>query len=149
MINVATNTEKTIATYKEADSSWGLSWSPDGQYLVFSLGQTRSSNLYILNAKTLQVTQITENDGGKNPTWSPRGSIIAYERNSPDNIAKTYLYLVSSDGKCEKEIPNLENVWSPTWSPDGGKLGYVGRDGIYFLELDKILGKDIYQNLCE
>lgn len=149
LIDVATKTEKVITTYNEADSSWGLSWSPDGQYLVFSLGQTRSSNLYILNTKTLHVAQITDNDGSQHPAWSPRGNIIAYERNFPDNIAKTYLYLVSSEGKCEVEIPNLENVWSPTWSPDGNKLGYVGREGIYYLEIDKVLRWDVYQNLCE
>ena len=40
------------------------------------------------------------------------------------------------------------SVWSPTWSPDGKKLGYVGIDGIYFLDVNPVVGGDIYQHLC-
>lgn len=151
LIDIVTKKEETIATYTEADSTWGMSWSPDGQYVVFSLGQQGASNLYILNMETRQVEKITNNNGSEYPVWSPKGNIIAFERYFPSNTAKTYLHLISSDGECEVEIPNPEKVkvWSPTWSPDGKKLGYIGRDGIYFLEIEKVLGRDIYQSLCQ
>lgn len=142
LINMETKEEETIATYDKADFSSGLSWSADGQYLVFSLGKIGFNGLYVLNMKTRQATKITENIGSANPAWSPKGNVIAFEKYPS-------VYLIDMDGKCESEIPNLENVWSPTWSPDGKKLGYVGRDGIYFLEIDKVLGRDIYQNLCQ
>ncbi len=142
LINMGTKVEETIATYEEADSSSGLSWSSDGQYLVFSLGKYGIHSLYILNMKTRQVAKITENIGSEKPVWSPEGNIIAFERYPS-------IHLIDMDGKCEIEIPNLENAWSLTWSPDGKKLGYVGKDGIYFLEIDKVLGRNIYQNLCE
>lgn len=142
IIDGDTNQEEIIATYDQADSRSGLSWSPDGQYLVFSLGKYGFNDLYILNMRTRQVVKITENIGSKYPAWSPAGNIIAFEKYPS-------LHLIDMDGKCEVEIPNLENVWSPTWSPDGRKLGYVGRDGIYFVDIGKVIERNIYEGLCE
>lgn len=143
--------KKTVTKIYENSSAkyfFGLSWSPNGENLVFSLGKEDPGNLYIINIQTKKVTQITENIRSTAPAWSPAGNIIAYV-SWPSKGTKKTLHLINSDGKCDIQIPNLEYVWSPTWSPDGSKLGYVGRDGIYFLEIDKVLGRDIYQNLCE
>jgi Tol biopolymer transport system component len=148
LIDPSTKAEDLISTFDMVDSSWGISWSLDGKYIVFSLGYQGASNLYILNVETRQVVRITQNGGSEYPIWSPQGNVIAYTRNFPENTAKTYIYLASLDGKCEIEVPNLENVWSPTWSPDGKKLGYLGRDGIYFVEIDKVFRRNIYQDLC-
>jgi dipeptidyl aminopeptidase/acylaminoacyl peptidase len=134
--------EQIIATYDQADSTSGLSWSPDGQHLVFSLGDYGFHALYILNIRTRQVEKLTENIGSGFPVWSPAGNVIAFERYPS-------IHLIDVDRKCEVEVPNLENVWSPTWSPDGRKLAYIDRDGIYYLEIDKVFERDIYQDLCK
>ncbi len=142
LIDANTKSEETIATYDKVDFSAGLSWSPDGQNLIFSLGQyDGSSNLFVLDLETRQVMKITENNRGEYPSWSPKGSVIVFK-------TEGHLHLISPDGKCEVEIPNLENVWSPTWLPDGKRIAFIGRDGIYVLDTDIVFGRDIYQNLC-
>jgi dipeptidyl aminopeptidase/acylaminoacyl peptidase len=154
LIDVNTKTKEIIYTKNGASFSFGLSWSPDNRYLVFSMdlggiGQSGFEDLYILDIKTRQVSQITENGTSSNPVWSPKGKIIAYEEHTPDPYTYTRnLHLISPDGKCDLEIPNLD-AWSPTWSPDGEKLGYISVDGVYYLELKKVFGRDIYQNLCQ
>jgi Tol biopolymer transport system component len=143
LIDANTKAEEVIADYIDMDYSGGISWSPDGQFVVFSLGKFQGSNsLFILNMETRQVKTISENDKSEQPSWSPKGNIIAFENNE-------HLYLISPEGKCEVEIPNLENAWSPTWSPDGKRLGYISGDGIYYVEVAKVLGRDVYESLCE
>jgi Tol biopolymer transport system component len=142
LTNTDTQTEKTIHTNIESKYNFFVSWSPDSQYLVFPAGQSPSRELYVLNITTQQVVKITENEMADTPVWSPTGNIIAFES------SKSTLHLISSDGKCEIEIPNLKNVRSPTWSPDGRKIAFIGEDGIYVLDTDIVFGRDIYQKLC-
>jgi Tol biopolymer transport system component len=147
LIDVDTKNITEIYENLNAKYFFGLSWSPDGENLVFSLGED-PENLYTLNVQTGQATQITEGIKSTAPVWSPVGNIIAYVSWPTTGIRKT-LHFINSDGKCDIQIPNLEYVWSPTWSPDGKKLAYIARDGIYFLEIEKIFGRDIYQGLCD
>jgi Tol biopolymer transport system component len=116
LIDVVTKTEQIINTYEDMDYIGGLSWSPDGKHVVFSLGKYQMlSNLFVLDIEDQQVIDITENDIGNYPSWSPKGNIIVLEVDG-------HLHLIGLDEKCEVEIPNLQNVWSPTWLPDGKKL---------------------------
>lgn len=144
------DTQVTTSIYSKFNAQFpsGISWSPDSQNIVFSFDQGDSSDLYVLSIRTDQVVKITQSGLDRYPVWSPTGNLIAFENRSPVN-GKTTLHLIHSDGKCEVAIPNLEDVWSATWSPDGQRLGYIGIDGIYYLEVNKVLGRDIYQNLCQ
>ena len=124
-------------------------WSPDGSFLAFSYGDSpRLGDLYIFNLQTHNAIKITENKLNGGLAWSPRGNIIAVERREPDKFQIT-LHLVSTDGKCDVEVPNLENPSSPTWSPNGEKLAFIGVNNIYILDLARVLGRDIYQSLCQ
>jgi Tol biopolymer transport system component len=144
------DTKNVTSIYETTDMKYffGLSWSSDGEHLVFALGMEEPGNLYTINVMTREVSQITDTTKSTGPVWSPTGNVIAYT-NWPSQGTKTTLHLISADGKCDIQIPNLEYVWSPTWSPDGKKLGYIGEDGIYFVNLDKDLGRNIYEGLCE
>lgn len=148
LIDVNTKNVTSIYETTEMKYDFGLSWSLDGQNLVFALGVDNPGNLYTINVLTKEVLQLTEDVKSSGPAWSPVGNIISYANWPPQGIDKT-LHLMDLNNKCDVQIPNLKYVWSPTWSPDGKKLGYIGNDGIYFIDIDKVFGRNIYEGLCE
>ncbi len=149
LMNIQTRAKEVIYTNKEAINFSGLSWSPDGRYLVFSLSFEGTDDLYIVDISSRQAVQLTRDGGGTFPQWSPKGDLIAYQRNyNKGNKLIRSLHLVYSNGSCDIEIPNLDYVLSPTWSPDGRELALIGPDGIYILHLEEFFGRDTYQNLC-
>jgi Tol biopolymer transport system component len=143
---ITTQKDETILTLK-SQNSFGLSWSPDGKKLVFALGDLKSSNLFVGDIARQEFVQITKNGINDYPVWSPHGNLIAYHQYSEAGLVST-LSLIRSDGDCEIEIPNLVDAWSPTWLPDGKRLGFVGPDGIYVVDLEKLLGSDMLQGGC-
>jgi Tol biopolymer transport system component len=152
MIDIQTKESKMIYSNPKAIPS-GFSASPDGKYLVFSLASGVSNginDLYILDIKTGIVRQLTDDGSSSGPKWSPYGDVIAYVKsNKAENKTTHSLYLTNPDGRCNVEAPNIEYVFSITWSPDGRKIAFLGEDGIYILDTNIVFGRDIYQNLCK
>lgn len=132
----------------ESTSVFGLSWSPSGREIVFASGNLQSRNLFIFDVETGAIIQIAENVLVSSPVWSPQGNIIAFHKYSDDGLSSS-ISLIRSDGKCETDLPDLDNVSSPTWLPNDMHLGFIGTNGIYILEIEKVLGRDVYQELCE
>ena len=96
------------------------------------------------------MRQITHDGNSTFPQWSPRGDLIVYEKsNTVGNETINSLHLSQLDGSCDIEIPNVKNTSSPTWSSDGRKIAFIGKDGIYVLDTDIVLGRDIYKSLCQ
>jgi Tol biopolymer transport system component len=83
LIDVDKKTPTKIYENLSAKYIFGLSWSPDGENLIFSSGEEDPGNLYTFNLKSRQVTQITESIKSTAPAWSPVGNIIAYVRRCP------------------------------------------------------------------
>jgi len=152
LMDIQTKESKLIYSNQEAISFSGFSSSPDGKYLVFSLNSDYYSvvpDLYILNVQTGTVNQLTHDGVSSSPQWSPNGDLIVYVKsNKAGDRTILSLHIFLPDGSCDIEIPNVEYAFSPTWSPDGRKIGFIGEEGIYVLDTDIVFGRDIYQNLC-
>jgi Tol biopolymer transport system component len=101
-----------------------LSWSPDGKEIVF--GSSRSSSDKDGNEGsrfTIETISADGSDGnnsrvlagGRNPSWSPDGSKIVFERNGL--AGTTQIWVMSRDGKHKTQLTNTGTNWSPSWQP--------------------------------
>ncbi len=83
-----------------------FSFSPDGSQIVISHAPTGSASniandIYIINASTGAIVKrlTTEGDNGipsNNPSWSPNGNLIAFDRE--DSNGNHQVYTIKADG---------------------------------------------------
>lgn len=111
------------------------SWSPDGNWLAFSLG----SNIYKMpfNGSTFDTTriiQLTTSGGNFYPTWTANSDSIYYDSNVGLNGGGYYLWKMASDGSGKTGFLNTGR--QPFVGSDG-KVYYVGLAGeIYQMDRD-------------
>ncbi|WP_298457609.1 hypothetical protein [uncultured Cellulomonas sp.] len=95
----------------------GLAWSPDGDEIAVG-----GSSLQVLDAATGTLLRTIAT--GTNPTWSPNGSKIAYER--PEGV-----WVAPSQGQIRPDGTTVgakllvPGAGQPDYSPDGKRIAYV------------------------
>ena len=98
-------------------------WSPNGLYIAFSAFVSPVSQIYVVEAKSGEIKQLTDQSGGAYaPAWSPDGKRIAYVAR---NGAKDDIWVIGADGTGAIPLTQSGVSASPTWSPDGQHLAYV------------------------
>ncbi|HEX7263944.1 MAG TPA: hypothetical protein VF383_07175 [Candidatus Dormibacteraeota bacterium] len=122
------HTAQLISCPYECDEFSGLSWSPDGSRLVFSVADyaSNTAQLDLVDSSGAHLTQLTHLSSIRyawQPSWSPDGTLIAFATRSSGGIG-----FIKPDGSglVVRSIGagNLA-AWDPTWSPDGSRIAYV------------------------
>jgi len=107
----------------------GISWSPDGNNIVFSAKSGKSDVLYIINANTYEKEKIRLDniEGIFRPSWSPLGDKIAFIGNNGSS-SDIYLFDIES-----KKTSSITNDWYSedhvSWYPEGDKLIFISDRG--------------------
>ncbi|MFW5771752.1 MAG: hypothetical protein ACOCZH_00410 [Phototrophicaceae bacterium] len=114
-----------------------LSWSPDGRYLLATVGSTGREIMRVdlENGEMQRLPGLGERD--QMPVWSPDDRLIAFV-SSPDTdpIGRPSLYVMNTDGEDVRRLTDSDGSdVSPTWSPDGSRIAFVSdrqrANGIY------------------
>lgn len=99
-----------------------------GDYAVCGL----SGNLYVADPENGGVVELGT---GANPSWSPDGKYLVFERTTDDGheITSSELWVASADGSVLQQLTNSSAIETqPSWSPDGNWIAYVV-DGVVHL----------------
>jgi TolB protein len=102
------------------------SFSPDGENVVFSLGE-----LYIVKLDREEKKRLTDYGGIFNPIWSPTGERIAF---LTQRHGRFDVFTIEKDGEEKRRV--VEGIYFPfiCFSHDGKRLLYSDkRKGVYSL----------------
>jgi len=92
-------------------------WSPDGQWLVFSMG----AQIWKVKVNGDSLTQLTTEGRNFYPDWSPGGTKIAYDAELDTGM--TSIFVMDANGSNKSRLIGARQ---PSWSPDGAKIIYQG-----------------------
>ena len=111
-------------------NTWfGKALSPDGKYLVFSLGEIiNRARLMALNLIDNSLQEVTNGRGCRNPSFAPDSQhLVADCLDDPDNSPQSGLYLLSLSGEPRIRIILFDTGYASSlvWSPDGRMVAFV------------------------
>lgn len=124
----ADGTNRINLTRTENQNEQSPSWSPQGQYVVFS--EFNSGNLFVTSVEGNQLIRLTSDPAMRdsNPVWSPTGSLIAFTSISRADLVAGLLerakVFVVDFNTHERRLIADQPGRDLTWSPDGRWLAY-------------------------
>jgi len=98
----------------------GPSWAPKGDRIAYA----EIDAIAVLDLRTDTLTRIFRGSVG-NPTWSPDGKEIAFERDVTDDDQA--IWVMAADGTRPRRLTHphggaIDHV--PAWSPDGKQVAF-------------------------
>ena len=108
----------------------GISWSPDGEKIVFSAKSGDSDALFIKDVnknKNYDIKKTFNLEGIFRPSWNPQNNKIAFVGNNGMS-SDIYIYDIDTD-----ELKNITNDWfsdvQVSWHPNGKELLIISDRG--------------------
>ena len=115
-------------------SFWGLSWSPNGKRLAFSLSRPGwLEHLYLLDVETKEIEILTELHKDFYPVWSPDGNSILFLR---WNREFDTFYTIDIETKALQPLFDVDKAtgyWG-NFSPEGDYIVYSRWGSIYLYD---------------
>ena len=100
-------------------------FSPIGTQILFVSSRDGEADLYLMDTDGTNVRRVFAEEAHRSdPTWSPDGKWIAYQKGCWHNNRE--LYITSIDDRVEHRIAWVGHAEaSPSWSPDGTEIAFV------------------------
>lgn len=118
---------RTVIVVEPRVEVWGRSWI------------SAMHHLWVVGVDTGETRRLTEGTdfSASDPSWSPDGRRMAYVRrptpepysNYPNDYLTDIWVLDVEDGSSRRLTDNPGPDRDPAWSPDGGRIAYLARDG--------------------
>ena len=125
LLDARTGAERRrVTTHPAVDTS--PSWSPDGRAVAFVSDRTGSPQVWRHDLSTGRTERLSSGSYVASPAWSPLGDSLVYTQ-----LAGSDSFLVRHDldtGRVERLTPAGVHAESPTVSPDGRYVVFVGRN---------------------
>ncbi|MEO8586108.1 MAG: hypothetical protein ABI584_08100 [Acidobacteriota bacterium] len=115
------------------------SWSPDGNFIVFSGLEGNSRDVFLLDMKTRAVRNLTNDPAyDEAPVFSPDGKWI-YHSKIVGGFSKIVRFPLDDPSKTEQVTWGDSNDEDPSFSPGGKRIYYASSRGGIF----NIYGQDL------
>lgn len=129
----------------------GISWSPDGKFIVFAAKAGAEDALHVVEVQKRKIVRSLKFglDGVFSPTWSPKNDEIAFvgARNGQCDIFAVDL----QTEKLRKITDDIFSDLDPSYSPDGSRLAFISDRGSHLdatrLAPDFKIWRSDYRNL--
>ena len=110
-------------------------WSPDGRTILYK----SSDGFSVVPAQGGKSRLLRSDNSDMGASWSPDGKQIAFVHGFADGETLKFnstLYTMNPDGtNVRRLLGHSCNPGTPAWSPDGGRVAFSCKDGVYVMRL--------------
>jgi dipeptidyl aminopeptidase/acylaminoacyl peptidase len=117
-------------------SFWGISWSPNGKKLAFSLSRPGwLEHLFILDIETKEIEILTELNKDFYPVWSPDGQRILFFRWNREFDTFCTIDVETKAITTLFDVDKATGYWAD-WSPEGDYMIYSRWGTVYLYDFE-------------
>ena len=117
-------------------SFYGMSWSPNGKRLAFSLSRPGwLEHLYLLDVETKEIEILTELNKDFYPVWAPDGKRILFLRWNREFDTFCTIDIDTKTIEPLFDVDKATGYWGD-WSPEGDSIAYSRWGSVYLYDFD-------------